>query len=239
MLWERMEIEGPESLFAISIQDILQMPDVEAEDIVNYVKGSKFRSQPEGEGQPYMIADVEAGVFRSVQPAEQMYVEWTKEDLQESMQDMMGQMPEGYEAEDDEGSAPTVRPLGKTRSINGFRCEAYEVRTRDKLIWAWVTEDHPDAMRAFERMAEGVKEMDPMAESENDPEDIYLQYGLPILTQEVGMWDGELSDQYDIEEVVSIERESVPDSMFEVPAGFRKMTMQDMMKGMMQQPQQR
>lgn len=238
--WERTESLDPKIIFGIPLVEILAMPDVEIEEVVHHVKGSKFRSQAVGvQDGPYTVVDLDKGVFRSVQPSRKTYVEWTAEDLKASMEEMMGRMPSGPEEADGEEEAPSIRPLGETKTINGARSAGYEVRSGEKLIWAWVTRDHESAGKAFLRMAEGIEKMTPMDDEDRDPVDLYAQYGLPMLTQEIAVYDGEAEGTYEIEEIVAVERQPVPDHLFAVPDGYQKLSWQDMMRGMMQQDMER
>ncbi len=235
VLAERIGSRDPKKLFDVSIEGILGMPTVEVEETVHFVKGSRFRSQPAGvENGPYSIADLEAGIFRSVQPSEKLYVEWTAEDLEASMEEMMAGMPEVPERDEGDAEEASIRPLGVTRAINGVRCTGYEVRDGEQLTWAWVTGEYPEAMRALQRMMEGIERLSP-GDEEDDSDELFLQYGLPMLTQEVTLYNGEAEGAYEIEETLAVEAGPVSDSLFEVPAGYRKMSMQDMMRGMRNQ----
>ena len=58
-------------------------------------------------------------------------------------------------------------------------------------------------------------------------EDLLCESGLPILAQVVrlGDWGG---ISYSLHEILSIEETSLPDDLFEVPAGFAKKSMMEM-----------
>jgi hypothetical protein len=228
----------PARLFEIPIEEILRLPDADVQEFTHYLKGSRFRTQPMGDSEnaTYVVVDYATGVFRTVQTAERVYMEWGMEDIERMRQQMQGMRQEGM-PRPASGPEPTLHPLGQTRVINGVRCTGFELRQEGELTRAWVTTEHGDALRAFLRFSEQVERMNPMEEdAHDDPAELYLRHGLPILTQGVGLLEGDVEGSYDIEEVLSIERTSLPDSLFEPPAGFRKMTMQEMMGDMMRQP---
>ncbi len=232
--WERMESLDPHAILNVPIQDILRMRDVEVEEVIHYVKGSKFRTQPVGGNAPYGVADLDRGIFLNVQPDEQVYVEWTLADMQDGMGPMTGPMPKGSENYDAPKEDATIRPLGKTRTINGARTTGYEVRSGEDITWAWVTNEFTAATRAFRRMIEDMDKLMPGDDDDDDAMALYAQHGLPMLVQELTVYDGQADGSYEIEEIILVQQESVSDSMFEAPAGYRKMTLQDMMRRMMQ-----
>ena len=188
-----------------------------------YIKGGLMRADASGEEEEgYVIVDTEQGVMRMVQPSQQMYMEMTPADL-EKMRAMGGAMmgPEGPSEQ------PEPRATGLTRTINGMRCTAYDVETDEKMTRVWVSKDHADVASSFAQFAERMAAMAMMDDEDTDASMLLAKYGFPVLVQEL---PHEVSQMYQIEEVVSIERQSVSDDMFTPPAGFRKMTMADMMR---------
>ena len=109
--------------------------------------------------------------------------------------------------------ATVVKPLGKTRTMNGANVTGYEVRSDDQILRAWMTKDFPGLTGAFRSFAAKMGEND-------DPEDAavteLMKYGFPVLM--ITLTDR--SVRY--EEMVSIERGTQSADLFKVPAGFTK-----------------
>lgn len=108
---------------------------------------------------------------------------------------------------------PTVKPLGQTRTMNGVKVTGYEIRSRDQIIRAWMTQDFPGLTWTFRSAAA-------QGEGSDDPEAAGIaqlgRYGFPVLL--ITLTDR--SVQY--EETVSIERSALNADLFKVPAGFTK-----------------
>ena len=99
--------------------------------------------------------------------------------------------------------------------INGLRCTGYRVTQGDQVSRIWTTDDAAlrQLMNGFLSMA-GQED-----EGAQGSRALVAKYGAAVMTQE---FDEE--GAYRIE-VWSLERKSLPDSLFAVPAGFSKMQM--------------
>lgn len=182
-----------------------------------YIKGDLIRTDMETEAGPaYATMDLEEGIIRMFQPSESMYIEWTTEDM-ERMRAMVPDMG---------GASEHLEPraTGLTKSINGMSCVAYDIDTNDGVTRIWVSEDNAQLVRAFAGLMESVSAM-AMEEGETDESALITEHGFPVLTLRLG------SGAYEIEETLSVERQSVSDDLFTPPAGYTKMTMADMMRG--------
>lgn len=231
---------APSAILALPLEELLQLPDVEVQQFTHYLKGSKFRSQPQGESEdaPYVIVDYGRGVFQTVQPSERTYIEWTRQDIEQVQADMMGQGPR--QLLERPGKRPSIRATGETRMIRGVRCAGYEVRTDEQLVVAWVTADHAGALRAFQGFMREVERMNPRREvREIEPAELFMERGLPMLTQDLGLYADEADGEYDVEEVLTIEAQPLPDGLFEPPAGYRRVSAKEMMREVLQRMQER
>jgi hypothetical protein len=222
-----LEDEGfnvSEALFDVPLERILALrEDLETsgrmtvEETQTYIKGNVIRTDMETEeGPAYVTMDLEQGIIRMFQPEEKMYIEWTKADM-ERMKAMMPDMGGGTEE-------PEPRETGQSRTINGMRCVEYAVETDDATTRVWVSRDNAQLVTAFAALLEGIEAMG-MGEDETDASALVAKYGFPVLVLQLG------NDTYEIEETLSVDRQSVSDDLFTPPAGFTKMTMGDMMRG--------
>jgi hypothetical protein len=213
-----------EAIFDVPLERILALRDeleadgaMRVEEATVYVKGNMIRSDMETEeGPAYATMDLENGVIRMFQPSEKMYIEWTKEDM-ERMKSMMPNMGGASEQ-------PEPRETGLSKTINGMHCVAYDIDEDEGATRVWVSKDNAQLVSAFAALMESVSSMG-MDEEDTDPSALVAKYGFPVLTLHLGY------DTYEIEETLSVEHQSVSDDLFTPPAGYKKMTMADMMRG--------
>lgn len=212
-----------EAIFDVPIDRILALrEELEADGAMTlietktYIKGNLIRTDMEtDEGPAYVIMDLGQGVIRMFQPTEKMYIEWTKEEIQQ-MQEMVPDV--GGAAEESE-----PRETGLSRSINGMTCVAYDIETDEGTTRAWVSKENRELVDAFAELTEAVTAM-AMEEGETDESLLVAKYGFPVLIQRLGY------DMYEIEQTVSVDRRSVSEDLFATPADYTKMTMADMMR---------
>lgn len=219
------DIDATEALFDVPIERILALRprleedgDLTVSEVVTTIKGDLIRSDATGEdGVAWVIMDVKSGTIQVVQPEERMVMEMTAADM-ERMSAMAGAMGGGA------AETPDVVETGLSREINGWSCLAYDVMTMDETTRVWVSNDDPRLAAAYKAFGEGMSKMG-MGDDEVDAEFFVVQYGFPILTQRLGY------DTYDVDEVLSFQRGGVSDDVFEVPEGYRKINMAQMMRG--------
>ncbi len=181
-----------------------------------YIKGNLMRTDvTAGEGPAYAIVDLESGTMQMFNPEEKSYIEMTKEDM-ERMRAMGGAMPMT-------SAKLEVTATGITRTINGMTCTAYDVATGEGTTRVWVSKDNPDIVESYRRFSERMQMMS--MDEDVDEEYLVSKHGFPVLTQRLTY------SMYEINEVMSVEQQSVSNDLFEPPAGWRKMTMADMMRG--------
>jgi len=214
-----------EAIFDVPTERILALrEELEADGVMTveetqmYIKGNLIRTDMETEDGPaYVTMDLEQGIIRMFQPSESMYIEWTKEDM-ERMKTMMPNTGGGSSEQ------PEPRETGQTKSISGMSCVAYDMDTEDGVTRVWVSKDNAQLVKAFAGLMESVSAMT-MEEGETDASALIAEHGFPVLMLRLGY------DMYTIEETLSVERQSVSDDLFTPPAGYKKMTMADMIRG--------
>ncbi|MGH7568265.1 MAG: DUF4412 domain-containing protein [Gemmatimonadales bacterium] len=205
--------EDRDKIFALTLERLVEL-GASLEQSTTLVKGSRFRTdvgEMPGGGRAYMILNAETSVMQSVMPGQRAYYEVNLARLP------IPEAPE--EAEKD----LKVEPLGKTQTINGLRCTAYRVTGGDgeavSIIWATQDADFrslfESQMKAFRR--QGGEERGGGGWAAKAQAQL-KKYGFPVMTQELDE-DG----SYSVELFV-LSRVPQPDSLFVVPAGFRKVT---------------
>lgn len=221
---EDRNFDTSEAIFDVAIERILALrEELEADGLMTveetdiYIKGNLIRTDmATEEGPVYATMDLDQGIMRMVQPNEQMYIEWTKADM-ERMKAMMPDM--GGASEERE-----PRATGQTRTINGMTCVAYDIETDEATTRVWVSKDNAQLVKAFAGLIESVSAMT-MEEDQADEAMLVAKHGFPVLVLRLGY------GTYEIEETLSVNRQSVSDDLFTPPAGYKKMTMADMMRG--------
>jgi len=221
------------------------------QEITLYVKGSKVRYDQAGEdGGGYMIMDAESQTTWMVIPSERSFIKWTAEEAQAAAEDAareaeemmvrMGLDPEELRAQaeamgetDEEdggvGGAPTVRSLGRTEDINGFRASAYEAASGEEIALGWCAEDASGLLGTMEMLAKqaGMNEEEDVPGSGPDTQELVCRDKLPVKVQ---VYSPSRMNAYVMEEIVSIQATSVSDARFQIPDGYTEKKLSDMWK---------
>jgi hypothetical protein len=230
----------PEKVFAIPLERILSLAgsmgdEVAVDQLTFSIKGSKMRMDGDfDEEMPgYTLLDFGAGTFQLVRPSEKIYIEWTNEDFEE-LQAMMPEMEE-----EETASNAQLRALGQTKEINGMRCSAYEIKLEDATTIAWVTEELKDLVAAFSEFETRMKGMGMFDEEDEGSETFFLvaEHGFPVMEQTLttyGMFGGA---EYDVQEVVAVDRKPLAAGLFTVPSDYERKSFMDMMRTFMPEQQ--
>ncbi|UCD24212.1 MAG: DUF4412 domain-containing protein [Gemmatimonadota bacterium] len=219
-------------LFDIPMEQLEKMAASGEADITRstiYVKGSWIRIAGEGDGEAYMVYDLESGTYRLVNPQERTYLEYSRADMEEQ-QRKAEEMMAGFgvdmaeieaDMEGESAGGPTVEALGATAEINGYHTTGYEARTDGRIGRGWCAKDESALMKSFEALAAQAGSEE---DEGSDIEDLLCEGQLPVLVQIFDVY----GEMYDVTEIVAIERTAVSDELFEIPAGYQRVSMQDM-----------
>lgn len=193
-----------EQLLDVPAATLARREDAQVTEGAMMIKGSVIRMEggEQAEG-GYGLWDIGRHTITMIQPSQRMYMELP-----------LDQAPAGTPAPARPG-APVVKPLGQPRTINGMRTTGYEVRGADFVIRGWMTQDHPGLTGAFRR---AVAERDETKDEEDLAMEQLLRHGFPVLMFTLNR--GSLR----IEETVSVERTTLGADLFQIPAGYTKMT---------------
>ncbi len=141
----------------------------------------------------------------------------------------MKQMMQGNQAEK-EGDLFSLKPTGKRKKINGFKCELYVGTDKDgNPLQAWLATPTANLRQLYRSMEEMTKAMEKNKEME-DSESLFLKKTdkFPVLKKWV-----ENNSDFNFDEFVSMKKQSVSADLFKVPAGFQVVSMEDMMQNKM------
>jgi hypothetical protein len=234
-------------LFAIPLDRFVSDGYAEVTESTTWVKGNRFRANESGfSEQGYTIVDGESGKMFIVNPEERWYVRTSREELDAAMGDAVRQAEEmaaqmGVDLEEmqrmademgmggEEELPTTVGDLEGSRTIAGIRAFGREVVSEEEITHAWCAQDNP----AFVETLMNVVEQ--LGFDEEDQEMVGgaelacgEQLPLRVQTYSLGNYMGE---GYSVEEFLSVERTSVDDDLFEIPAGYTERSLQDLWGG--------
>lgn len=216
----------PEKLIAAPWERILAAArdagaQVEEDTALYHIKGSRLRMSGAGMAESsYMVTDHQTGTMMIVQPEQRSYIEWTRADMQQMMEEMRAMAPDSGE------TAPAeLEPLGTTRDVRGRRCAEYKVSDEQSITIACVTRDLAALATLFQKLGETM--MDPTGEEGKNQLTELTRHGFPLLVRELTTEGDEqtLSAEYEINELISLDRGALPESLFTPPPGFRKTTL--------------
>jgi hypothetical protein len=119
-----------------------------------------------------------------------------------------------------EDSKLDLKPTGKKQTINGFACEEYAGKLKKMNVTFWVTNEIENQKEILDQLSKLQGDGDPFKGALADGKDFP---GVPIRTifktNELGTTTMTIT---------SIKNEEVPDSVFEIPADYKKMEMPQM-----------
>lgn len=209
----------PDRAFGITVDDAVRLAErgegAESENATYSFKGSRARFEADD---GYAIMDIASGTLRMVDPDQRVYMEMSLEQLAAMSQGAQSAM---REPTDDPAPGP-VRPLGLTETIHGARTTAYEVRVGNEVTRAWVTDEHRELVSSVRAILDLSAQMGD--EGEAAAMESLVQHGFPMRMVTVDVETGDLQ----IEEFMAVRPGSLPDSQFEVPAGYTKQTIPGM-----------
>jgi hypothetical protein len=250
-LLDGKSVTDSQNVFAISVDKLLALKGsgVEVTEPTIYIKGSKVRAESIGRDRnDYVIMDLDSGTSWMVTPKDKKYVEWTKgdtqalankmEEMHKAMDERMAKLPPEQRQQMEAmmkgmpgmpgapAAAPKVEvhPLGKTQTVDGVQTTGYEARQGSETVQAWVTQDYKELLPTFQAMQENMEKMTPGRKAgEKGVRATLAAYGLPVRVQTLG------GRQYRVEDLLEVQKKSVPADLFSLPAGFEKSTPQQMM----------
>lgn len=126
----------------------------------------------------------------------------------------------------EDGAQTPFRKTGERTTINGVECERYSARDAESVRELWLSTAYADLRAVFDllhdQMIKGVTQ-----EAAADDGKFWqsIPAGFPILVKELTP-GGSLS----IEEIKSIKRQPVDPKLFEIPLGYKKISLTEMMK---------
>ena len=188
-----------------------------------YIKGSKLRMNFEGqEGEKtYMVMDMNKRVIRNFFPERQAYVEMSLDEV-EQMGRGFSNMKRDMGMNTDVQATGELKKTGEKKQIHGYKCEQYTQQVGNYTNEYWLTKEvtMKQIMGGF---LDYMKTVGKMGGQNAQHEALMKKDSYPILTVTENEYGTNRS------EVVKIEKKDVDGDLFEVPSGYKKQTMREMM----------
>ncbi len=183
-----------------------------------YIKGEKFRIDVPGGMGGAMIVDKDKMIM--IMPAQKMYMEFSMDKIRQQVGEMMKNADKSQT--DDDGKDFDIEDIskyktGKTKKMFGHECEQliYKDEETGETVEAWIATD----MGSF-IFAQNPMMPDDQPEWQKRFGDAYFPMQMTVKDS-----DGNVKEVF---EVVELNEESLDSSLFEVPAGFQKMSIPGM-----------
>lgn len=176
------------------------------------IKGQKMRMEPNT--QATIITDLKTGDTTTIMPAQKMVMTIPGAAVKELQKQVLAKAAPAASP----ATAASPQPTGNKQTINGYACEEYLLTSPDgSKVTTWVTQD----IVIDEKTLAELKALSP----DNDPFKGVLKSedmkGFPVQTiieQQPGAGKTTVT-------LKAISQNPIPDSDFEVPAGYREMKM--------------
>ncbi|HVY54756.1 MAG TPA: DUF4412 domain-containing protein, partial [Thermodesulfobacteriota bacterium] len=205
------------------------------ESVTIYVQGNKFK-QVENTGQfsPAVIFDLNSGEIMFVNDEKKLYIVLNRDEYLKYIESVIADSKDVSTSSRD----VKLKKTGDTDTIAGYSAKKYEIYDNGKLQSEyWVSSEAgfsqeldldkmSKLMNEVKRISQNVGGSASISDNEYKIfEEIYKD-GYPLKT----VYHSPEGDKTFIEEVVSVKKQDIPASEFQPPAGYQKITYQDILK---------
>ena len=215
-----------------------------------FLKGNKFRVDTEEDGEKIsIIYNAETGeMITLLWGSKTAMVTSVKEvssqmsDMQKKMKEATGQYAEMMEKYQDQmKNAPAeqrdpfnMKPTGKTRMIHDYKCELFKGTDSDgNYTYLWLTRDDAALFNSFIKVFSAMEKIGDKKNAAGKEEEFYRENkGFQVLSESISR------DEVEIDELLEVIRQNVPDSLLVIPPGFQKRNMQEIINQQMKQFEQ-
>jgi Domain of unknown function (DUF4412) len=123
---------------------------------------------------------------------------------------------------------PLPEKTGETEKILGYDCVKYVRKGKDSVTELWTTDQLGRFMGSGDNPMNGMARQGPVGETAGWEKALMGKDFFPLRIVEKGS-DGKVRSRM---EITSVEKQSLPDSLFTPPPGFKKFDPAEMMRGM-------
>lgn len=177
--------------------------DETAADVDYFVKDEKTRMEMKSNhGSMVLLYDQKSNKTLMMMPEQKMYMEFNAMDFMQH-------------DESSDNSDTDINRTGEYKDINGYNSEKWIIKEDDETIEAWMT----DELGGFFMMN------NPMGQNQNTWQKELAGKFFPM---RVDIIEG--SEKKKVLEVLSVNKMSLNNDLFDVPQGFKKLDMPNMMK---------
>jgi hypothetical protein len=186
----------------------------DVENVTLYIQKNKMKTAD----QAISIFDLDQEKIYSILPEQQIYIVMTADAVKNARPQQGDQTERPTKVE--------VKETDETATIAGYSTKKYEVWVDGALKHElWIAKDFTMADEfETDKMLRLTEKMAPDTKYQTDPEyQALMKLGYPL--KQIEHKDGETVET----EITKLEKKDIPDSEFQVPAGFKEMNMGSMM----------
>jgi hypothetical protein len=216
-------------------QEDYQQGSLNKQKVTIYVQGNKFKQVENGGAySPAVIFDLNSGNIMFVNEEKKLYIILNRDEYLKYIASVMSQ----NKTDKDVGGKVSLKKTNETSKIAGYNTKKYEIYENGKLQSEyWVSKEPGFAdeldlnkmsklMNDVKRISQNIGGSASISDDEYKIfQDIYDD-GYPMKT----VYHSPDSNVVFVEEITSVKKENIPPSEFEPPAGYEKITYQDILK---------
>lgn len=203
--------------------------DSNKQSVTIYLQDNKSKQiQNGGPYPPTVIMDLNSGDIMYVNHEKKLYIFLNREEYLKYMKSVM----EENKSETDVKSNLTLKKTDQTATIAGYSSKKYEVYENGKLQSEyWVSNDPVFSQEIdIDKMSKLMSDLKGGSASISDDEyKIFKEINEGGYTMKA-VYHSPDSDNVFVEEIVSVKKQDIPPSEFQPPAGYEKITYQDILK---------
>ena len=200
-----------------------------------YIQGDKFKQvENGGPFSPAVIFDLNSGNIMFVNDEKKLYIILNRDEYLKYIESVIAENKDVSTA----GRNVTLKKTDETASIAGYNSRKYEIFDNDKLQSEyWVSSDAgfsqeldmnkmSKLMNEVKRISQNVGGSASISDNEYKIFQEIYDDGYPMKT----VYHSPDSDKVFVEEIISVKKQDIPPSDFQPPAGYQKITYQDILK---------
>ena len=212
-----------------------QQGSSDKQKVTIYVQGNKFKQvENDGPFSPAVIFDLDSGDIMFVNDEKKLYIILNRSEYLKYIESVIAENKDVATS----SRNVTLKKTDETASIAGYTSRKYEIYDNGKLQSEyWVSSDAgfsqeldmdkmSKLMNEVKRISQNVGGAASISDNEYKIFEQIYNDGYPMKT----VYHSPEGDKVFVEEVVSVNKQDLPQSEFQPPAGYDKITYQDILK---------
>jgi hypothetical protein len=207
----------------------------EKQKVTIYIQDDKFKQvENGGPFSPAVIFDLNSGNIMFVNDEKKLYIILNRDEYLKYIESVIAENKDVATSSRD----ITLKKTGETATIAGYDSKKYEIYDNGKLQSEyWVTRDSgfseeldmqkmSKLMNEVKRISQNVGGSASISDNEYKIFQEIYENGYPMKT----VYHSPEGDKVFVEEIITVKKQDIPPSEFQPPAGYEKITYQDILK---------